>query len=156
MSSISDIVRETGPAHEAAGKQLELLLNTARVESVFGAPVTQGEFTAIVAAEVTAIVGFGFGSGGGEAQIPPGTDAGGVDAAGEPLKASSSSGAGGGGGGGGTVLGKPVAVIEIGPVGVRVQPIVDPTKIVLAFLTTFGAMFVALSRVRGLADKLGE
>jgi hypothetical protein len=47
-----------------------------------------------------------------------------------------------------------VAVIEVGPAGVRVEPIVDPTKIAIAFFTTFAAVFVAIGRVRRQALKL--
>ena len=53
----------------------------------------------------------------------------------------------GGGGGGGTATGRPVAVIEIGPSGVRVEPIVDPTKIAVAMFTTLGTMGVMLLKM---------
>jgi len=38
-------------------------------------------------------------------------------------------------------------VIEIGPRGVRVEPVIDPTKIALAFFTTLGAMAMMWSRM---------
>jgi uncharacterized spore protein YtfJ len=156
MSSISAVLRESAQTQEKAGEQMERLLNTARVESVFGKPVTQGEYTTIVAAEVNAIAGFGFGAGGGEGEGPPVAEAGKTDSVADVARVGSGSGAGSGGAGGGTAWSRPVAVIEIGPNGVRVEPIVDPTKIVLAFLTTFGAMFVFLSRMRRQAGKWGE
>jgi len=57
-------------------------------------------------------------------------------------------GAGGGGGGGGAALGRPVAAIEIGPQGVRVEPIVDPTKIAIAFFSTIVSMIAMIGRMR--------
>lgn len=53
-----------------------------------------------------------------------------------------------GGGGGGVASGRPVAVISVGPDGVQVRPVVDPTKIALAALTTLGAMLMMLGRMR--------
>jgi len=44
-----------------------------------------------------------------------------------------------------------VAAILIGPDGVRVEPIVDPTKIAIAFFTTIGAMFVSWRAIRKAA-----
>jgi hypothetical protein len=44
-----------------------------------------------------------------------------------------------------------MAVINIGPSGVRVEPVVDVTKIGLALFTTLGAMFMMLSRMRRAA-----
>ncbi len=156
MSSISAMLRESEQAQAKAGEQLERLLSTARVESVFGKPVTQGEYTAIVAAEVTAAAGFGFGAGGGEEESPRDVETDTVAGESELASTGRSRGAGSGGGGGGTAWSRPVAAIEIGPNGVRVEPIVDPTKIVLAFLTTFGAMFVFLSRMRRQAGSWNE
>jgi uncharacterized spore protein YtfJ len=57
-------------------------------------------------------------------------------------------GFGGGGAGGGVSMGRPVATINIGPNGVQVQPVVDVTKIGLAFFTTIGAMLMMLGRMR--------
>jgi uncharacterized spore protein YtfJ len=58
---------------------------------------------------------------------------------------------GGGGAGGGAALGRPVAVISIGPHGVAVEPIVDVTKIALAFVTALGGMLVVWSKMRRAA-----
>ena len=91
---------------------------------VFSKPIQSGDYTVITASELAIGLGAGFGSGAGGD--------------------TSGSGAGGGGGGGGSALGRPVAIISIGPNGVQVEPIVDPTKIAIAFFTTLGAMFVAL------------
>ena len=53
-------------------------------------------------------------------------------------------GTGVGGGGGGRTLARPVAIIIMDAEGVRVEPVVDPTKIALAALTTAGFMTATL------------
>jgi uncharacterized spore protein YtfJ len=58
-------------------------------------------------------------------------------------------GEGGGGGGGGFSLSRPVAVIVSGPDGVRVEPVIDATKIALAALTA-GAFII------GMVGRLGR
>jgi uncharacterized spore protein YtfJ len=68
-----------------------------------------GDRTLITAVAVDRAGGFGFGAGGG----------------GEGAE----SGSGGGGGGGGSAQGRPVAVIEVGPSGVEVHPVIDVTKV---------------------------
>ena len=100
---------------------------------VFSAPVTTGERTVIVASELVISMGVGFGSGSGVEEGKTGEST------------------GGGGGGGGYSFGRPVATIIIEPQGVRVEPVVDPTKIVIALFTTLGAMFFAWGSMRKLA-----
>jgi uncharacterized spore protein YtfJ len=119
---------------------LEKLVNTARPEAAFSTPVTQGEYTVVTASEVFIGMGFGYGSGGG------GDDPEEAKAQGRPA----GMGYGSGGGGGGTAAARPVATIIIGPDGVRVEPIVDVTKVALAFFTTLGTMFLML---RGMKKK---
>ncbi len=120
---------EVVPDQRAAMALLEELTATARPQAVFSSPVNAGEFTVITAAEVSLGLGFGFGGGGGS-----------DDRANE--------GAGGGGGGGGGGGSRPVAVVEIGPAGVRVEPVMDVTKIVLAFITALGSSLVLGRRLR--------
>ena len=48
-------------------------------------------------------------------------------------------GAGGGGGGGGGAMARPVAVIVMGPDGVRVKPVLDVTKLAVTALGAFAA-----------------
>ncbi|MCC6453373.1 MAG: hypothetical protein IT328_00370 [Caldilineaceae bacterium] len=96
---------------------------------VFSEPITVDDNTVITAAEVYVAMGLGFGHGSGN------DDDGG-------------SGEGSGGGGGGGSAGRPVAAIIIGPKGVQVEPIVDVTKIALAFFTTIGAMFMMWRAMR--------
>jgi hypothetical protein len=80
-----------------------------------------GDRTVITAIAVERAGGFGFGAGGG----------------GEGPQ----EGSGGGGGGGGSAQGRPVAVIEVGPSGVMVQPVVDVTKIAVTALISAAALW---------------
>jgi uncharacterized spore protein YtfJ len=105
---------------------------------VFSPPVVSGEYTIITASEVTAGGGFGFGE--GSAPSPESAE---MNANGQPTNV-----AGGGGGGGGS-MGRPVAAIVIGPDGVRVQPIVDATKIALAAIGAWLSIaFLLVRRAR--------
>lgn len=135
---LPEIIVETIPNQQRANELLARLFKVARPETVFSSPVSQGDYTVITASEVTIGLGVGYGGGGGSNEQAP--------AEGQPPAVNV--GSGGGGGGGGTVMARPVAFIEIGPHGVRVEPIVDPTKIVLAFFTTLGAMFLFLSQMK--------
>jgi hypothetical protein len=45
-------------------------------------------------------------------------------------------------------MGRPVAVIAVGPAGVQVIPVVDRTKIAIAMFTTLGSMLILLGRMR--------
>ena len=110
---------------------MDIFLSAADVEAVYGPPVSQGENIVIPAAEVLSIAGFGLGSGSGSAGSA------------DPEKG----GSGGGGGGGGRVLARPVAAIVISPRGVRIEPIVDVTKIAVAVFTTLGFMAAMLNRM---------
>lgn len=133
-----ELIKESIPNQEAANDLLQRLFTAAQPEAVFGEPVTNGEYTAITASEVSVGLGVGYGGGGGGSpQTENGEEPG--------------MGVGIGGGGGGGTAARPVAVVEIGPHGVRVEPIVDPTKIALAFFTAAGSMALMLSRMRRLA-----
>ncbi|HEY8885068.1 MAG TPA: hypothetical protein VIO35_07130, partial [Chloroflexota bacterium] len=57
-------------------------------------------------------------------------------------------GGGGGMGGGGGSMGRPIAVIVIGPDGVEVKPIVDRTKLVIAVVTSTMAAIAAYRNFR--------
>jgi uncharacterized spore protein YtfJ len=56
-------------------------------------------------------------------------------------------GKGNGGGGGGRILSRPVAVVIASPEGVRVEPVVDITKVALAGLTALGFMIGMMFRM---------
>ena len=114
--------------HESSLEHLDRnygkFLGIADAGKVFGEPVRQGETTIVPAAEVISAAGFGIGFGRGS------------DAGEEP----SHEGGGGGGGGGGTVQARPVAVVVASPEGVRVEPVIDLTKVALAAITAGGFM----------------
>ena len=112
---------------------MDKFLSAANVEAVYGPPISEGENIVIPAAEVLSIAGFGLGSGSGSQGTGENENSG-----------------GGGGGGGGRVLSRPVAAIIISPTGVRVEPIVDVTKIVLAVFTTLGFMMAMFARMRNI------
>lgn len=124
-------------AHTVNEKMLEKIYAVAQPGAAFSAPVVSGEYTVITASSVTAAGGFGFGS--GTAPTP-----------GDSIPATSSGGAGGGGGGGSAA--RPIAAIIIGPDGVKVQPIVDATKIALAMVGAWAPVALTLMR-RGRAKE---
>jgi uncharacterized spore protein YtfJ len=128
---------------------LDKLIATARPTAVFGQPVAAGEYTVITATEVSCSMGFG--SGGG-AEEPPAAEIGsGPEVADEikprPTVKPGLPAGGYGLGGGGLSTARPVAAISIGPDGVRVEPVIDVTKIGLAFFTTLGAMALMASKM---------
>jgi uncharacterized spore protein YtfJ len=110
------------PTEQALSK----LVITASADAVFGEPVVNGDTIVIPCSEVA--LGMGLGSGGGP-----------VDENGNPT--------GSGSGGGGGARGRPVAAIIITPEGVRVEPIFDITKIVLASLTTGAFILLWIGRL---------
>lgn len=97
------------------------LLDAPTASDVFGPPTTAGETVVIPASAFERAGGFGFGAGdGGEVRT------GGV-----------------GGGGGGKAEGRPVAIIEVGPTGVRIHKVLDATRITVAVI----AALIALRRM---------
>lgn len=138
--NLTKLAIESVPNQERANELMGKLFDITKPEAVFSQPVTKDAYTVITASELTAGLGFGYGGGGG----------GSGEAA--PEKPESGVGFGGGGGGGGGTMARPVAAIIIGPDGVRVEPIVDATKIAIAFFTAFGAMWVAFGRMRRAAS----
>ncbi len=95
---------DTPGARASLPDELEALL-TSSAERVFAEPVRVGDRVVIPAARVEFSGGFG-GAPAGQVAAP----------------------------GGGHTTARPVAVIEAGPDGVRVKPVVDVTKVVLAAL----------------------
>jgi uncharacterized spore protein YtfJ len=103
---MSDELRTVGSTqgeaiHERLATGLDKLMSVS-ADRVYSEPVRVGETVIIPAAAI--MFGGGFGFGGDHANN-------------------------GGGGGGGWNDARPVAVIEAGPAGVRVRPIVDVTRI---------------------------
>lgn len=122
---------ESEPALDIVQETLEYFLEAADVNAVYGEPIESGDTLIIPTAEVVAVMGFGVGSGYG------------ANAEGE----GANEGGGGGGGGGGKILSRPVAVIISSSEGVRVEPVVDATKIALAALTAAGFMMTMIMRM---------
>ncbi len=124
-------------AGEQAPKMLEKIFAAAQPGAIFGQPVESGSYTLITASEVTSGGGFGVGMGGGPAPKPDAKQS-------PPAEAAAPAGkqpiGGSGFGGGGGSMGRPVAIIAIGPNGVTVRPVVDVTKVALAALTASAAM----------------
>lgn len=114
---------------EFSSQAINKLFEAAGVDKVYGKPIKHGEVTVIPAAEVIAGAGFGAGSGHG------------------PQENDNVIGAGSGSGGGGRALSRPVAVIVASPEGVRVESVVDPTKILLGALTASGFLLAMMSRM---------
>lgn len=111
---------------QVAERTMEKFLQAGSVSAVYGEPATYGDITIIPAAEVVAAMGFGLGAGTGE------------------TGKGNASGAGGGGG----IQSRPVAAVVITPNGVRIEPIIDITKVWLAGLTTAGFILATLARMR--------
>jgi len=124
---------------EQTAAMVEKIFAAAQPGAVYGQPVASETYTVITAAEVTSGGGFGMGVGLGPPSRPGGTAAATADAA-QPEDRQT----GGGGGGGGGSMGRPVAVIAIGPDGVTVRPVVDVTKVALAGLTAWATMLAVL------------
>lgn len=123
---------ENVPNQKRLNELVGRLFEVAKVTAVYSEPVTSGDYTVITASELMVGMGAGFGGGGGTGK-------------------DGEEGSGGGGGGGGSTMARPVAVIAIGPNGVHVEPIVDPTKIAITLFTALGAMGVALAKMRRMA-----
>ena len=117
------------PVTNSVEQVLGQLANSARVDAVFGQPVERAGTIIIPCAEIA--VGLGMGTGSGP-----------MDEHGRPV--------GSGGGGGGGSRGRPIAVIVMSNDGVRVEPVLDLTRIVLATFTTGAFMLVWLGRLTRL------
>lgn len=108
---------------------LNKTIQAATPKGVFGEPVQQGDTTVITASSVN--IGVGYGLGGFV-----------LDRSGSEHERRQE--VNGGGGGGGGSYARPVAVISIRPEGVKVEPIIDFTKICLGFFSMMAAVIAAL------------
>lgn len=120
--------QQTAAPQKSLEESMERLLAVANAGAVFGQPITQGSTTIVPCSEVAAGIGLGSGTGYG------------------PDNQGRQTGGGGAGGGGGA-RGRPVAAIVITPEGVRVEPVLDVTRIVLASLVTGGFALAWLIRL---------
>jgi len=127
---------------EDINSTMEAFIESASVDRVYGAPIEVGETIIIPAAENLVVLGFGAGGGYGSTEFEGDED---TQTAGEGV----GEGGGGGGGGGGRTLSRPVAVIIASPDGVRVEPVADRTKVLMAAITAAGfvaGMFFRMTR----------
>ncbi len=131
-----------------ATELVEKLFTVAKPETIYSQPVSANDYTVITASEVSVSMGFGFGSGGGIDPVPIEGNPASQTNPQEQTDEINGSGGGGGGGGGGLAVGRPVAVISIGPQGVRVEPVMDITKIALAFITMLGGMLIMFNKMK--------
>jgi uncharacterized spore protein YtfJ len=138
-----DVTMSLPKSMEIAQSTMEKFLSAASVSAVYGEPIKSGDALIIPTAEVLSGLGFGIGAGVGNNAVK--------DEEGKPTQ---NSGGGGGGGGGGRVLSRPVAVIIASPEGVRVEPVVDVTKVALAALTAGG--FILGMLLRMLRGRISE
>ena len=127
--------------NEDAREVFEQFIAVAHVDSVFGQPLTVGEYTVITASEVSVAMGIGYGKGYGNYPAKGERD----------IKEQSS--AGSGGGGGGVSLARPVATISIGPKGTTVAPVLDFTKVSIALITALGSMVLVFLQMLGRSKK---
>ncbi|MGW8143580.1 MAG: spore germination protein GerW family protein [Anaerolineales bacterium] len=126
---------------EDVNETMQTFIESASVDKVYGQPVEIGETKIIPTSENLVVLGFGAGMGYGRGDFEDEESPSNGQGTGE--------GGGGGGGGGGRTLSRPVAIVIASPAGVRVEPVVDRTKIVMAALTAAGfvaGMFFRMSR----------
>lgn len=127
----SDDTRTDEDALGRVGARIEQtlhgLIGPASTSAVFSEPTRVGEDLVFTAAAWERGGCFGFGAGQGFDQ-------------------EKGSGSGGGGGGGGGSVGRPVALIRIGPNGTEVKPVLDFTKLGMTLLVSVFAAWQAFRR----------
>lgn len=134
--NFNKLILESIPDQKSANELMGRLFDVTRPDAVFSQPITVGDHTIINASEYSATLGMGYGGGGGMGPNPEETT-------------QQANGYGSGGGGGGATMSRPVAAIIVSPSGVRVEPIVDVTKIAITMFTALGAMALALRKMKG-------
>jgi uncharacterized spore protein YtfJ len=125
---------------------IERIYGATRPGAVFGEPITSGGYTVITAQEISSGGGFGTGMGFGPSSPGAARTEAGEETSATPSENPPSGGGGMGGGGG--AMSRPVAAIIIGPDGVRVEPIIDRTKVVITVITAVLAMAAVFGRMR--------
>jgi len=139
----ADGVVPTGVPQEQAAERtlndsLRRMFDSVRSEAVFGSPIERQGATLIPCSEV--VMGFGMGGGSGFGPVTTGQS----ERATRPDDGATGGGSGIGGGGG--AQGRPVAVVVVSAGDVRVLPVLDMTKFMLAVLTTVGFVTFWLSQ----------
>ncbi len=124
------------PGFELAADVWDRLVVSAQAGLAYGEPRVVGDRTIIP----IGAVGYGFGWGGGGGTT--------LDKAGNPAT-------GGGGGGGGGVVVQPFALVEIAGDRIRLRPVLDWTRIIVALIVTVGPFVLArlLGRLRAGRDE---
>lgn len=140
----SEVFQRAAEQQAEGAEILRRLTDVASVKAVFAEPVQSGEYTVITASENYAGLGFGGGVGGGFGGDSERMN---VEHGDHPSE-DEAAGFGGGSGGGGGSKSRPVAALIIGPDGVRVEPIVDVTKFMIALFTTLGSMALMFGQMR--------
>ena len=138
IESIADIAKDN---QARSLESLDRLISATKPDAVFSEPIKSGDTLVITASEISVGLGFGFGMGSGPRVISnlPDQD----DSTNEE-----ETGMGSGGGGGGGAGARPVALITINGDEVEVKPILDFTKIFLAFFTMLGSVFFMGAQIR--------
>jgi uncharacterized spore protein YtfJ len=132
MSAVTGERTVSGYSAQTAHQAIDSVARAARPETVFGHPTEREGVTVIPCAEILMGMGMGGGSGSGPAT--------------ETAEKAGGEGIGAGGG----TQGRPVAAIVITQGNVRIEPIVDATKVALAALTTAGFMTFWIARLVGI------
>ena len=145
MPELDALRRNVDDSIAAALNRVDSLFDAARPDSAFAAPLTIDGRTIIGATEALLFAGAGAGGGAGQPQADE-----------KPAVQIDGSGFGVGGGGGGAAYSRPVAVVIIDPNGVRVEPVVDATKIGLAALTVLGSTLFMLGRLWSMNRKSAD
>lgn len=137
-----------------AMEKISTISQQVSVDAVFGKPQTLGDRTVIPVAEVSYGFGLGFGSGPAAAEChcdcAEGEQKEGCECECHQEHPQEASGGGGGAGG----IARPIAYLEVGPEGVKVESIVDEQKVTLAGIFLVGWVFAWLALViRALARR---
>jgi uncharacterized spore protein YtfJ len=146
--NVKDVEQHNVRPWQSALDRFDRLFDAASHEAVFAEPIAAEGQTVISAAEV--MIGIGMGGGG---SFKMGQQPAAEDLASEEQGEQTGGGDDFGGGGGGGAFSRPVAVIVIDGDGVRVEPVVDATKVALAGITVFGSMMFMLARMWGAARR---
>jgi uncharacterized spore protein YtfJ len=125
----------------------ELFANVG-AETAFSSPVEAQGRTIITAAETFVMAANGLGGGFGSPTSSSGEEVAEREKSAPATEISGGIGGGGGGGGGaGVSFSRPVAAIIVDADGVVIRPIMDWTKVGLAFLTTLGGALFMWGRI---------
>lgn len=131
---------------QMAMERIGMIGQQVNVDAVFGQPQQLGDRTVIPVAEIRYGFGLGFGAGPAvecQCDCPAGEQKEGCQCECHQKQPATAGGGGGGAGG----LARPLAYLEVGPEGVKVESIVDEQKIALAGIVLVGWIFAWLALV---------